>query len=243
MPRVTNAVRVRRNRSARRVNVQRRRTRISRGMVSTRKHHFIRNVSGVANSPIAVNSNTGFGGTVYSMQLNFALEGVHVLIGGVASTTFAMPNYTEFSALYDQYRIDYVEASFLFSNNNSSVNSPGTTLPVFIIARDYDDSGNANYTDLQQYNNAQVWQVGEQQGRDGKKVVRVRPSVDTLVYNTALTSGYSRSKPMFIDTSSPAVPHYGLKLAFDPIFPAAVSTVVGYLSMNFKYHMTMNNTK
>jgi len=176
------------------------------------------------------------------MQLNFALEGVHVLVGGVALYTLALPNYAEFTALYDQYRIDYIEAEFMFSNNYSSVGTPGTTLPVFIVAKDYDDSNASNFTDLQQYNNAITWQVGEQHDRDGKKLIRVKPNADLALFN-GITTAYARAGPMLVDTANPAVPHYGLKLAFDPIFPAAVSTVVGYLSMNFRYHLTMKSTK
>ena len=54
-----------------------------------------------------------------------------------------MPNVSEFTGLYDQYRIDYVECKFSFSNNNSSNSSPGSTLPIMYLVKDYDDSGAA----------------------------------------------------------------------------------------------------
>ena len=50
-------------------------------------------------------------------------------------------------------------------------------------------------------------------------------------------------KPMFIDTSSPDVLHYGVKIAYDPINNPAASTLVGYLACTFVYHMSMLNTK
>ena len=46
-----------------------------------------------------------------------------------------MPNVSEFTGLYDQYRIDYVECKFSFSNNNSSNSSPGSTLPIMYLVR------------------------------------------------------------------------------------------------------------
>ena len=84
--------------------------------------------------------------------------------------------------------------------------------------------------------------MGDQRG-EGKKVIRVRPNVDVNVYNTAVSNGFARSPPIFIDTQSPNVPHYGVKVAMDPIKFAASSTVLGYLSINMKYHLSMMHTK
>lgn len=246
MPRVSRALTVRTNRRRNRDGTFtqiRPRSKISRGMVSTREHHFIRTCSTQAISPLAVNSLTGFGTSRFDLQFNFTLQGANIYLGGVLFANCAMPNYSELVNLYDQYRIDSVDCEFMFSNNYSSVGSPGTTLPVFIAAKDFDDNNATTYTDLQQYGTAVTWQVGEQQGRSGKKTIRVNPNVDIAVYRSAITSGYARAKPMFIDTASSDTPHYGFKLAFDPIFTPVASTVVGYLSINFKYHLTMTNTK
>ena len=41
------------------------------------------------------------------------------------------------------------------------------------------------------------------------------------------------------------VPHYGVKIAFDPIAQGlpGTSAVLGYLSMSASYHLTMKNTR
>lgn len=210
-------------------------------------HKFIRACTFGQSYVIGLDTRTGFSlnGTttgIFNMQFNFCLSGVNASIGGGAPTLLPLPAATEFSALYDQYRIDYVDCQFMFSNNQSSVNSPGTVLPIMYLAKDYDDSNVANYTDLQQYSTQRTWQLGQHR-KDGVYHVRVKPNVDVTVYQSALLTGYARGKPMFIDTSSPAVPHYGIKIAYDPIFTPASSTNVGYLTCNFVFHMTMNNTK
>jgi hypothetical protein len=212
-----------------------------------KQHKFIRACTFGQSYVIGIDTRTGFSlnGTstgLFNMQFNFCLSGVNASIGGASPTLLPLPAATEFSALYDQYRIDYVDCQFMFSNNQSSVNSPGTVLPIMYLAKDYDDSNVANYTDLQQYSTQKTWQLGQHRG-DGIYHVKVKPNVDVTVYQSALLTGYARGKPMFIDTSSPAVPHYGIKIAYDPIFTPAASTNVGYLTCNFVFHMTMNNTK
>lgn len=215
--------------------------------LNTKYHQFVRSVSFGSAYQMGMDLKTGFllnGFTTgsFNMQFAFKLSGVEMFIGGVSQGTLPMPNFNEFKVMYDQYRIDYVACQFMFSNNNSSTSSPGTTLPVVYLCKDYDDTANASVVDIQQYATQRTWQLGSQQGRNGMKVIKIKPNVDLAVYN-GLTTGYARGKPMFVDTSSDSVPHYGIKLAFDPIFIPAAATNVGYLSCNFVYHMTMAHSK
>lgn len=219
-------------------------------VLSNKYHSFVRSCSFLSAYKVGLDATSGNGFNIngvssgsFNMQFAFTLSGVQVYIAGVLSTTLAMPSYTEFTSLYDQYRINYVDCEFMFSNNNSSVNSPSTCLPVMYMVKDYDDSNQAFVSDLQQYSTQQTWQLGNQHGKDGIKRIRIKPNVDVAVYNTALTTGYARGKPQFIDTGSPAVPHYGIKIAYDPINYTAASTILGYMTCVFRYHLTMQNSK
>ena len=42
-------------------------------------------------------------------------------------------------ALFDTYKINNVRMKMFFTNNNSSVNSPATGMPLVHIANDFDD--------------------------------------------------------------------------------------------------------
>lgn len=222
--------------------------RVSRGVVKSLKYHnFVRSCTFGQSYVVGMDLKNGFnvnGVTtgLFNMQFNFTLSGVNVLVGGVSSTTLSLPNSSEFTALYDQYRIDWVDCQFIFSNNMSNVTSPSLTLPVVYLAKDYDDSNLANYPDLQQYATQQTWQLGNEHGRNGIHHVRVKPNVDVALYQ-GVTTGYARGKPMFIDTASPQVPHYGVKIAYDPIYTPASPVVCGYLTVNFVYHMTLAHSK
>ena len=212
-----------------------------------RTHRHVRSCYFGQSYIVGVDTRTGWnlnGSTtgIFNMQFAFSLSGVKVYIGGVLNTTLPMPSVSEFTSLYDQYRIDYVECKFSFSNNNSSNSSPGSTLPIMYLVKDYDDSGVAGVTDLQQYSTQTMWQLGNAHGRDGIKSIKMKPNVDVALYQ-GVTTGYGRGKPMFIDTSSPDVLHYGVKVAYDPINNPAASTLVGYLACTFVYHMSMLNTK
>lgn len=219
--------------------------------VNTKFHNFVRSVSFRAPSAqLGYDQRTGFTWNgvalnTHNLQFNFTLGGVNIFAGGTAIGTgvLPMPNVTELTTLYDQYRIDWIECDFFFSNNMSNVTSPTTVLPICYMCKDYDDSADAGVTDIQQYTTQMVWQWGQQQGRNGKYTVRIKPNVDTVVFQSALLSGYGRGKPQFIDTSSGQVPHYGIKLAVDPIFIPPAATPIGYLTCNFKYHLTMGHTK
>lgn len=215
--------------------------------VSTKFHRFIRACSTLPGYKFGMDLQNGFtynGANTgsYGLQFAFTLSGLQVYSAGALVVTIPMPNYTELTALYDQYRIDYVDMQFIFSNNQSSVNTPATVLPIMYLCKDYDDTNSASVTDLQQYSTQQTWQLGNMTNGNGVHHVKVKPNVDISLYQ-GLTTGYARGKPMLVDTGSPAVPHYGVKVAFDPISQPGASTLVGYLSINAVFHLTMAHSK
>lgn len=212
--------------------------------INTRTHQFVRSVSNRApGQQLSYDMRLGWYWNAVSLgshnlQFNFTLGGVQMYCGGTLFYTAQLPNSSEFTSLYDQYRIDYVEMQPIFSNNISNVTTAALTLPIMYVCKDYDDSNDAGIADIQQYNNHRFFQV-QQIG----SVVKVKPNVDVAVYQSAVLTGYARGKSMFIDTSSGQVPHYGIKLAMEPMVVPASTTLIGYFTFNFKYHLTMQNTK
>lgn len=210
---------------------------------STGLHKFVRSCSTNTSNTYGIDLYNGFtiNGTntgLYTMTIQWTLAGMALNVG--SARQMDLPNSTELQALYDQYKIDWVEVDFIFSNNQSSVNSPATNLPIMWICKDYDDSNQASVTDIQQYENAKCWQMGEI-GKTHFKM-RVKPRYANQVYNTGVSGSYA-PQAGFIDTVYNNVPHFGLKLAYDPIKTPASSTLVGYLSINCRYHLTMKHTK
>jgi hypothetical protein len=117
----------------------------------------------------------------------------------------SLPNPTEFTTLFDQYRISRVEYHF-WPLQTEAVNSTTAVTPGIITVVDYDDSGSlATVTAAFQYPNA-VW-------RSAYKpfCVSFKPHIAVAAFSGAFTS-YMNTKDQWIDASSPAVIHYGLKI-------------------------------
>jgi len=115
--------------------------------------------------------------------------------------------YDEFTALYDEYRIDEIKVTF---HNYGKTEAPtNTTLASTILYTvDFDDdTPPANILELQEHTNCKLLTT-----RAKKWGVRFRPSVAPMFYNTALTSGYGRKTGAWLDCAKPDIPHYGLKM-------------------------------
>jgi hypothetical protein len=119
-------------------------------------------------------------------------------------TLSSLPGSSEFTALFDQYRI--LEVSYSFIPYFTEVPSTAGTVPgIFGSAIDYDD---ANFvlglSDLQQYDSYQRINAVKSLTR----VVRPRSAV--AMYSGAFTS-FGNVYGQWIDSASPSVQHYGLK--------------------------------
>jgi hypothetical protein len=117
----------------------------------------------------------------------------------------SLPNPTEFTTLFDQYRISRVQYEF-WPLQTEAVNSTTAATPGIITVVDYDDSSSlATLTAALQYPNAK-W-------RSAYKpfVVSFKPHIAAAVYSGTFTS-FMNTKDQWIDASSPAVIHYGLKI-------------------------------
>jgi len=227
---------------------------------SIREHKFTRTVStnnGASyNNPqqivLTVDQNRGFlynGANVgsFNLALTFSLSGMNIWAAGTYQGTISVPGTSDFTSLYEQYRIDYIDITFFYSNNQSSNNQPGLTLPVFGIVRDFDDTQATDMFALQQYSGYQMWQVGNQRG-DGSFKLRLKPAAQQITFNGSGGTTATGVKRVFSPTMSmqtAQVPHYGVKIAFDPIAQGqtGVSAVLGYFSINATYHLTMKNTR
>lgn len=154
-----------------------------------------------------------------NIQLDFSLQQMRVLIGGVMQITSVVPNYAEFASLFDQWCIEKVEVHILPSYNGAAMSSNGLYyLPTIIHAVDDDDSAAATNLDLMQYGNARYTQLlNVSQGQ--MKPIRVfRPKPAIAAYQTGATFAYGELTrgPKWIDVSYPTVPHYSFKAALDP---------------------------
>jgi hypothetical protein len=120
----------------------------------------------------------------------------------VATTLSQFAGATSLLAVFDQYRIDQIEHWVEYTNPSAVIN-----FPTLISAVDLDD---ANVPSA----------VGQVQDHQGSVVGvapaghyhRFKPHMATAAFSGAFTS-YSNTVAGWVDSASPNVQHYGLKLA------------------------------
>lgn len=122
-----------------------------------------------------------------------------------------LPNYTEFTSLYDQYMITKVVVKFYHIRDPSQVTNlaPGGAVSggVLLTAIDHDDSTPASSgNEMRQYSTCHVTNFGKDHTR-----VQV-PCVLRQLYETAVTTAYTPSYRQWISTNDPGCQHFGLKI-------------------------------
>jgi len=168
--------------------------------LSTGTHRFTR----YADYPDTIITVPLSGGTVYSGKgYSFSLD--------------YLPDYTDFTTLYDSFSIDAVKMYFSFNGNSLLMSDKYYTvgLPENLFLVDYDDydapaSTLAGWKSIQQCNNVKYFQVGNKS--KSRYAVYLVPRVAGMAYETLTTTAYTAMKPKTqIDMKNSATPHYGLK--------------------------------
>lgn len=148
--------------------------------------------------------------------------------GAMSFSLNALPNSSEFTSLFDQYKIMKVKLRFIpFGDNvnlpistmtgTSSLMSPGGPL---ITAIDYDDTtAPTSAADLLQYQASRVTPVPKPLS------MTIRPKFAAEIYRSGLATGYG-ARSGWLDTANADVPHYGIKYWMNS--PSALSSSFTY---------------
>lgn len=158
-----------------------------------------------------------------------------------------LPNWSEFNALFDQFRLNAVLFQIkMISNSDSStgagVNTAnyGNYYPTIWYAPDHDDQAILTVAQLKEFE-----KVRHKVLRPNKECnIMLRPTTLQQVYNSSTTAGYACNfKKPWLDVATPGIPHYGLKFAID--FEGLNSTLVQGFSfkINAKYFFQCKNTR
>jgi len=155
---------------------------------------------------------------------------------------FNVPNASDFTSLYDEYRIVKVEVEIIpaFTSANNLLGSNGyPRMHQIHSCVDY-DGGNSGTTlaSMMQYTNYK----GSSIDRIHKRVIF--PKIATEVFNTSVSTAYAPKWGQWIDTSNSSVPHYGMIYNI-PVLPGLPQTgadsQIGDLKM--KYFIEFRNVR
>lgn len=137
--------------------------------------------------------------------------------GQYAITLDTFPNYTEFTNLYDNYRIRMLKFSFVPRRLPVSTTSVATSFGTIGTAYDPDGGSAVPMTELENYESFQIVPMGDAFERV------IVPHATNPVYNGSVFTAFARvPNSAWIDCVSANVPYYGLDYSIS----------VGTLSIN-----------
>jgi len=131
------------------------------------------------------------------------------VFGSIATALSFLPNSSEFTNLFDEYKITKLQLSFtpIKIQNNVDV---AYTVPDFLTFVDKDDS--AIPISINEFLQSPGMRLSTANRRHYQTLI---PKFAATVYNTAITSGYG-SRTGWLDCANPDIPHYGLKYYMGP---------------------------
>lgn len=141
---------------------------------------------------------------------------------------------TEFTGLFDQYKITGVRYRFVLSRSPEWVTTVGNRglYPFIIWAHDYDGgSGQTDVTALRQYANCKEWQMTENQPRT--RWYFIKPSILNTVFQ-GVTSAYSPKWNEWIDVSYPDVQHFGIDGTYSNLYLGTTLAVEAIFYVKFR---------
>lgn len=181
--------------------------------------------------------STGFflGGP--NIQMNFSGSTQEVRIGGVLVFGALLPNASEFSAIFDQWRIKSVTIRLDWNSNSVDPTQVAQTPPLLYYVTDYDDSTDASVTALLQYPGVQTHSFMQNGYTPVVYTFHPKPLKDVAGSGLLTSYGPDLSQP-FIRTAELSTPYYGMKIATYPMGGTSSSTtgllrITGYVDLEF----------
>jgi hypothetical protein len=191
-------------------------------------HRYVR----MTTNTVPITPSTGWNAAGFDLEISFSLNNTSFYIGGVLAGTAANPGASDFTALYDFYRLESVEVSLMYGAN---MFAPGTAavaqLPIMNIAFDPSDLSVTSLSSILQYQNLRTVQLGNQRTQNGY-VVSCKPR--PLLTGGGSATAVVETNP-WLNKDTPTIPYYGLKIFYDNAGSTA-ATVIGIVSFYIKYH-------
>lgn len=117
----------------------------------------------------------------------------------------ALPAFTDFTNLYDQYRIDKVRLDF-YPRATTNLLASVDSYNLFHMAVDHTDiTVPTNELDIFQYDNHRTVQPYKPFS------LTIKPAPASTYWSGTTASGYGPRAGAWIDSKSPGVQHYGMK--------------------------------
>jgi hypothetical protein len=185
--------------------------------------------------------SSGFASLGANLSMYFTAGTSEVFVNGTSLYTPALPNSTEFSNLFDQWRINSVTVRADWSVNAYQPGDVLAAAPLIYAALDYDDNSNADVSALVQYPGC----INHSFMKDGYTpfVMTFEPLPLKDVAGVGITTAYAPdTSNSFMRTTNLNVPHYGIKIATSNM-GATSTSVTGVLQLTAYVDLEFINPK
>ena len=194
------------------------------------------NFAGSSSSGTTFSQGTG---DCLMVQITNSILGSNYASFSLAFALSDLPNYSEFTALFDRYRIRGVSIK-LIPQGTQSTAAAGSNSWVGQICHsvtDYDDNTNFAASDaglnlMRQYESYQCKQLSTQ-----KLKYYVKPRVAIATYGGSVFTSYGNVRDLWIDAASTGVPHYGKKFMIEVISNSANQVVNVMYKLELSYYI------
>lgn len=176
-------------------------------------------------------------GTTIAQGISFLQTGFYVNSSFISWTS----GVTDLAALYDFYRLERVQVSFMFDNTMSGIEKVTKTMPYFFSAIDYNDATVSTVGDITQMSTCECRLMTT--SNDGMVFTKTfTPRAQFQVYAGASTA-YAEATPGTWFNSSSTPIHYGLKTAVDASLCTDTTGVIGHYRIFVKAFMSAKQPK
>lgn len=136
---------------------------------------------------------------------------VSPVFAGYSFNLTQLPNFAEFTSLFDAYRINKIVVKFVPNHNSSDVGALGQAIPNFHSVLDYNDA-TAPLTLNQMYEYAN-WKMSR--GIAIHKRIWRPTTLDSVDTGAGAVSSANPQWRQWINTGNANVNHYGLKIGIE----------------------------
>ena len=169
----------------------------------------------------------------------------NLVVGHVEVNLAELPSYTEFQALFAQYKINALEMKVTPSyqmDMAANVLLSGQTIICSVWRSSHGEAPTTSFriSDLLQIQKRKEFIMP----RTRPKTHYMKLSQLTQVYGAGVTTtDYIKTKPKYVATTEATTPHYGLNFCFRCPDGAAMTASSPRLLLNFKAKLTMKQAK
>lgn len=169
-----------------------------------------------------------------SIQIKFSLKNLYCDFGGSVGV-IQMPNYTDFTSLFEQYRVTGAQLQMFFNRNSDSTATGGATLPLVAFIKDYVNGVPlGSLGEALQYGNVELKQFGNTRGESPAVKVALSPKVAIETNDYGVFPAAVATSGQWFDTHYPDLPWYGVKGWYDNQTTGAGGAAVGTISLYVK---------